>query len=189
MASKRDYHQEYQRRIANADKRGLSRSQARGHAKAGEAGVGKRSAKDSGKFEQALKLYRQTGNRSTAAKALGIAPERFSRFLSDAVRVSGRGKSLKISDNRPREMTVISDGEMRKIKLRDFDQAVLNGEHLSAVKAFVTSNAIALLRPFDGRSVIDSKGEAHPLETDPNTLHRIAASGEPAFPEIYRIVQ
>lgn len=190
MARKpRNYRDEYARRIANAQKRGLSRSQARGHAKAGEAAVGKRPVKPDPRFEEALKLYRQTGNRAEAAKSLGIAPERFSRFLSDVVQVSGRGKSLKIADNRPRDMTVITDGDRRKIRLRDFEQASLNGEHLNAVQAYLSSNDTDLLRPFDGRSVIDAKGEAHLLETDPNTLHRIASSGEPAFPEIYRIVQ
>lgn len=189
MARKRDFKAEYQRRIANAKKRGLSRSQARGHAKAGESTLGKRSSKPDPRFDDALRLYRQTGNRSASAKALGIAPERFSRFLSDAVKVSGRGKTLKITDSRPRDMTVITDGERRIIRLRDFDQSSLNGEHWNAVKAFVPSNDAELLRPFEGLSVIDVKGDAHPLETDPNTIHRIMASDEPDFLEIYRIVQ
>lgn len=185
----RDYRAEYQRRIANAEKRGLSRSQARGHAKASEAAVGKRSSKSDPRFEVALKLYSQTGNRAGAAKTVGIAPERFSRFLTDAVKVSGRGKNLKIKDDRPREMSVYSEGELALFILLDADQASLNGQHLNAVKAYLSSNDTDLLRPFDGRSVIDVKGEAHPLETDPNILHRIAAFGEPAFPEIYRIIQ
>lgn len=189
MTKKRDYRAEYQRRIANAAKRGLSRSQARGHAKAGEAAVGKRTAKGGAKFEEALKHYRQTGNRAAAAKAFGIAPERFSRFLAVAVTVSGRGKSLQISDTRAREMMVLTNGDNRRMRLRDFDQSSLNGAHLNAVKAFVSSNDLDLLRPFVGRSIIDAKGKAHPLETDPNRLHEIVAAGEPAFPEIYRIVQ
>jgi hypothetical protein len=32
------------------------------------------------------------------------------------------------------------------------------------------------------------KGRLHPLETDPNAIHRLAAAGGPAFHEIYRIV-
>lgn len=189
MAKKsRNYAEEYARRIANAAKRGLTRSQARGHAKANEATVGKRTAKGGVKFEEALKCYRQTGNRAAAAKAFGIAPERFSRFLADAVTVSGRGKSLKISDARPREMIVLTDGESRRMKLRDFDQSSLNGEYLNAVKAFLSSNDIDLLRPFAGRAVIDAKGKAHPLETDPNALYRLAAAGSEAFHEIYRLI-
>ncbi|MBB6427422.1 hypothetical protein [Sphingopyxis sp. JAI128] len=189
MSRRRDYKAEYQRRIASAAKRGLSRSQARGHAKAGEAGAGKRPTSNPDKLEKALKRYRQTGDRAGSAKAFGIAPERFTRFLADAVTVSGRGKSLKIADSRPREMNVMTGGENRRMKLRDYDQSALNGDHQNAVKAFVSSNDLDLIRPFEGKSVIDAKGKAHPLETDPNTLHRIAASGDTPFPEIYRIVQ
>lgn len=189
MSRNRDYKAEYQRRIASAGKRGLSRSQARGHAKAGEVGVGKRPIKDTKKFEDGLKLYRQTGNRAGAAKAFGISPERFSRFLADTVTVSGRGKSLNILDARSREMNVVTGGESRRMKLRDFEQASLNGDHQNAIKAFLSSIDLDLLRPFEAQSVIDTKGKSHPLETDPNALLRIAASGEPAFPEIYRIVQ
>ena len=131
MPCQRNYKAEYQRRLASAAKRGLSRSQARGHAKAGEA-----SALASSKaLENALKLYRQTGNRAAAAKEHGIAPERFSRFLTHAVTVKGRGKSLKIQDDRPREMLVISNGEARPVVLRGYDQASLNGKYLSAVNA------------------------------------------------------
>ncbi len=142
-----------------------------------------------GKFEAALKIYRQSGNRGAAAKAMGIAPERFSRLLADTVQVSGRGKSLKIIDNRPREMAVITDGQMRRIILRDYDQAAINGEYLNAAKAFLASNDDEVLHPFAGRSIVDAKGKAHLLETDPNILHRIAGSDDPAFLEIYRIVQ
>jgi hypothetical protein len=45
------------------------------------------------------------------------------------------------------------------------------------------------LLPFEGRSVTDAKGEAHPLETDPNALYRLAAAGSELFHEIYRLVQ
>ena len=45
-----------------------------------------------------------------------------------------------------------------------------------------------LLRPFEGRSVIDEAGQSHPLETDPNTLHQLFAVEEP-FHQIYKLVQ
>lgn len=188
MPRSRDYKAEYQRRLANAQKRGLSRSQARGHARAGETAVGKPAGKADPRLEEALKLYRKTGNRTKAAKTVGIAPERFSRFLAGAVQISGRGKSLKIADTRPREMLVLTNGEALHLHLAGHDQASLNGEYLNAVKAFISSNDRALLRPFEGRSVIDAKGKAHPLETDPNALHRLAAAGSEVFHDIYRLI-
>lgn len=188
MARKRDYKAEYQRRIAKGDKQGLSRSQSRGHARAGEKPVRAKPVQSDDRLEAALKLLRQNGDRTASAKSLGIAPERFRRFLRENVLIEGRGRSLKITDNRHRYMTVISRGEAQELRLRDYDQASLNGQHLSAVREYIRTNIRELLLPFNDHAVIDSKGKAHPLETDPNELHRIAAQGDEVFHEIYRLV-
>ncbi len=184
----RNHKTEYARRIANAAARGLSRSQGRGHARTGEAQIKGPKTKTDDRLEAALKLLRQTGDRTAAAKSVNIAPERFRRFLRENVQVEGRGRSLKITDNRHRDMTVISDGKAQELRLRDYDQASLNGQHLSAVREFIRTNDRDLLLPFDERAVIDAKGKAHSLETDPNELHRIAAQGDEIFHEIYRLV-
>ena len=133
-------------------------------------------------------MLRQTGDRTAAARSVNIAPERLRRFLRENVKIEGRGRSLKITDNRPRDMTVISDGKADVLRLCDYDQAALNGQHLSAVREFIRTNDRELLLPFDDLAVIDAKGKAHPLETDPNELHRIAAQGDEVFHEIYRLV-
>lgn len=192
MARTRDYKAEYERRVASAAKRGLSRSQARGHARASEAPIKPRRVHPhptkENPLERALVEYRRTGNRANAAKELGISPERFRRFLLQNVEVQGRGRSLKIVDNRNRVMPVITSGKVRELRLRDFDQASVNGQHRAAVAKFIRSNDRSLLEPFEGRSVIDAKGKSHPFETDPNALHRIAAMGSEVFHEIYRLV-
>ena len=188
MARQRDYKAEYQRRVANAAKQGLSRSQARGHARTGEAPIKGPKAGNDVRLESALRAFRQTGNRAAAAKSVGIAPERLRRFLRENVQIEGRGRSLKITDNRRREMTVISDGSSSVVRLRDFDQASLNGRHLAAVGEFLRTNERELLLPFEGREVIDAKGKPHSLETDPNELYRIAALGDDVFHEIYRLI-
>jgi hypothetical protein len=187
MARSRDYKTEYARRIANAGKRGLSRSQARGHARPGETPIRQTTVRDRDRFEAALKLYRQSGNRAASAKALKLAPERFGRFLSENVQIEGRGRALKITDHRTYEMAVISQGELLSVPIRGFDQKSLNGQHLNAVKAFLSTNDIDVLAPFVGRSIIDARGVSHPLETRPNTLRRLAHAGDEQFPEIYRL--
>ena len=188
MPRQRDYKAEYERRLANAAKRGLSRSQARGHARTGEAPLKPMKAGNDTRLESALKAFRQTGNRAAAAKSVGIAPERLRRFLRENVQIEGRGRSLKITDNRSREMTVFTDGTARVVRLRDFDQASLNGRHRSAVGEFLRTNELELLLPFEGRVVIDAKGKPHLLETDPNKLYEIAAQGDDVFHEIYRLI-
>ena len=86
-------------------------------------------------------------------------------------------------------MTVITEREVKNLTVADPEQLSLNGRHLAAVQQFLRSNDIDLLRPFQGRAVIDAKGRPHPLETDPNTLHRLASAGSEVFHEIYRLVQ
>ncbi len=188
-ATRRNYQAEYQRRIANAERSGLSRSQARGHARTSESPTRSNSASTGGdRFEAALKLYRQSGNQATAAKAVGLAPERLRRFMRENVQVTGRGRSLKITDNRPRIMTVATGGEYRQLRLRGFDQASLNGRHEAAIGHFLSTNDGSYLTPFEGKSAVDTAGKSHPLETDPNALYRLAHADDGVFHNIYRLV-
>ena len=188
MGRPRDYTQEYARRVASAKARGLSRSQARGHARPGEALIRPSNTRDRDRLETALKLYRQTGNQGSSAKSVAVAPERLRRYLSENVQIEGRGRTLKITDTRRREMTVISRGEKLTLSLPDFEQASLAGRHRAAVKQFLASNDRRFLAEFDGQSVIDAKGKAHFLEADPNALYRLAHAGDDVFHEIYRLV-
>jgi hypothetical protein len=190
MARSRDYKAEYRRRIANAAKRGLSRSQARGHARSGEAPVrpARASASDD-RLEAGLRILRQTGSQALAAKQAGVSPERLRRFLRENALAERSGKTWRITDPRLRRMSVLSEGAVREMILPGFDQASLNGQHLAAVRLFLSSNDIEMLLPFEGLAVTDAKGRAHPLETNPNALHRLAAAGSELFHEIYRLIQ
>lgn len=188
MARKRDFKAEYDRRIASAAKRGLSRSQARGHARSNEAPLRNKSLPSDHKLEAALKLLRQIGRQGDAAKQAGVAPERFRRFLRHNALAVRTGRHWHVIDDRPRRMRVITDGAWKDLTLAGFEQASFNGAHSSAVGAFLRSNDIDLLRPFIGRSVRDVRGRLHMLETNPNRLHRMAAQGEEPFHEIYRLI-
>lgn len=188
MATNRNYQAEYQRRIASAAKRGLSRSQGRGHARVGEARIRSRPLAIDKGLEAALRALRVFHNQAAAAKYAGVSPERFRRFLREHVVIEGRGPDQKISDNLSRPMTVITDGQALALRLRDFDQASLNGRHQAAVANFLTSNECKYLDEFEGQSVIDTKGKAYPLETDPTAIYRLAAQGGDVFHEIYKLI-
>ena len=187
MSRKRNYKAEYQRRIVKADQQGLSRSQARGHARASESPIRPKPAQSDDRLEAALKFLRQTGNQGRAAKEAGVSAERFRNFLRSNSLAERRGKQWHVTDNRAYRMTVWSDGQIQEFVLSDSVQKSLNGRHLSAVGQFLRTNDIDLLRPFDGQSVIDVTGQAHSLETDPNALYRLGNAGSEVFHEIYRL--
>jgi hypothetical protein len=190
VSATRDYKAEYQRRLKRAAARGLSRSQARGHARAGEKPIrAAKSISNDERLEAALKLLRSVNKQGFAARTAGVSPERFRRFLRENALAERRGRSWVITDRRPRRMSVITEREVKNLTIADPEQLSLNGRHLAAVQQFLRSNEIELLRPFEGRSVTDSRGRPHPLETNPNTLHRLASAGSEVFHEVYRLVQ
>lgn len=187
MAKTRNYKAEYQRRIANATKRGLSRSQARGHARANEKPVRGKSAQADPALERALRLMRKHGTQATAAREAGVSPERLRRFLRENVLASRKGREWSFTDNRLREMASFTDGRAVQLKLSGFDPASLNGEYLEAVERFLATNDYSFIEPFVGKSVRDAKGKSHLFETDPNQLYQLTSGDEP-FEQIYRFV-
>lgn len=187
---KRNYASEYRRRIERALTKGLSRSQARGHAKPGEAWIKPKRAKaDTVPLEAALKSLHANGNLQRAARDNHISAERFKKYLADRGLARRVGRRWQITDRRRREMTVLSAGRAQNLILKDFENASLNGRHLAAVGQFLVSNDTQLLASFEGLSVIDASDIPHIFETDPNILYRIAQSGSEVYEQVYRLIQ
>lgn len=188
MTRRRNYEAEYRRRLERGRARGLTRSQARGHARAQEAGLKTKPVKSDERLEKALRELRRTNNQAVAAKEAGVSPERFRRFLRDQNLAERKGRIWKITDKRPRDMTAITTRGAIDLKLPGYETASLVGQHNAAVKTFLDTNDISHLRPFEGHTIRDTFGRTYVLETRPNVIRRLDASGE-TFEQIYRIVQ
>jgi hypothetical protein len=63
------------------------------------------------------------------------------------------------------------------------------GAYMSQVGEFLATNNPAYLQLFEGSKVEDIRGKSHPFETDPNTLYRLAHTGDETFEQVYRIIR
>ena len=188
MTRAHDHKAEYRRRLDRGRARGLTRSQARGHARAQEVGLKAKRIKSDERLERALRELRRTNNQAIAAKEAGVSPERFRRFLREQKLAERKGRIWDITDKRPRDMTAMTTRGALDLKLPDFETASQVGQHNAAVKTFLDTNDVSDLRPFEGRMIRDVSGRTYVLETRPNVIRRLDASGE-TFEQIYRIVQ
>jgi len=185
----RDYKAEYARRISEAAKRGLSRSQARGHSRSGEAALKPpKIAKPDPKLEAALKELRKTGNQGASAKVAGVSTERFRRFLRDQKLAERKSRRWIITDSRPRSLEIIAEGRRHHIVVAGFEAASIVGKHNAAIRHFLETNDASLLAPFKGATIEDIPGHSYILETRPNVLYRLMDEGAGSYENIYRIV-
>jgi hypothetical protein len=92
MTRVRDNRAEDRRRLERGRKRGLTPSQARGHARAHELSLKAKPIKSDERLEAALRQLRQTHNQAKAAKEAGVSPERFRRFLREQKLAERKGR-------------------------------------------------------------------------------------------------
>ena len=189
MLTSRDFIAEYKRRIALSEMRSLSRSQARGHAKASEQPIRPpKSTISDARIQLALSTLRREQNFAAAAKSAKISPERLRKYAVEKSLIEKTRGRWKIAEILPRRMALFSGRRQIVVTVGNAEIASEVGRYMSAVSRFLSSNKATLLGPFAGQGVRDRAGKFHVFETDPNSLYRLAASGGSSFEQIYRIV-
>lgn len=191
MTRPRDYRAEYARRIERGLGQDLSRSQARGHPRPGEAPVSRRGAMPAydPRLEAGLKLIRAGTPLTRAAPVIGVSRERLRRYVAQTGVVAKRGgRWTVVQDQRPRQIQLFSWGRALTVTVPGYEHAALVGRYLAAVGAFLDSNDPTHLDPFVGEAITDVRGKRHSFETRPNVLYRLAAGRGESFEQIYRIV-
>ena len=198
----RNWTLEYQRRIEREMAKGHSRSQARGHPKAGEAFISKPAKAKSVKppkgltepfalidpkrsEEQAIKAMTKGASLKGAAAEAGISQERLRRYLKETT-ASYKGRRWTIIDDRPRQFPFYSEERLVTAWLQG-DELSDAGKFMHAVKTFLAFGNEKVLKPFEGQGVRDINRKFYSFETDPNVLYELDNAGELSFPEIYKI--
>jgi hypothetical protein len=187
---KRNYRAEYRRRMARGKVKGLSPSQARGHAKGSEkpnSAARFRPLEDK-RFQRGLRLLREDKNLAEIAKELGTSRERLVRQIEVTNAARKRGLKWIVRDDLPRQMLLYSGGKEITITVANRRIASIIGLYMSQVGQFVRTNDPSWLSLFEGRSVTDINGVKHPFEVDPNQLYELTTTGTESFESIYRIV-
>ena len=184
----RDYRKEYARRVALAAQRGLSRSAARGHPRAGErrrTPTG-RAVNPNSREELALKMMRRGASLRDAASHYRMSQERLRAYLKENTAASRENGRWKIVDRRSRQFPFFSDGSVISPWM-SLDQAAEAGRYMQAVKQFLRTGDNGFLAAFSGKGIRDTSGKFHPFELDENTLYELDHRGEAVIPEQYRI--
>jgi len=184
----RDYRKEYARRVALAAQKGLSRSAARGHPRAGERkkpAMG-RAVDPNSREERALKMMRYGGSLRAVASHYRMSQERLRAYLKESTAAIHEKGRWKIVDHRSRQFPFYSNGAV-VTPWMSLDQTSEAGRYMQAVKQFLRTGDAKFLAPFAGKGVHDVNGKLHPLELDENTLYELDHRDEAVIPEQYRI--
>jgi hypothetical protein len=121
------------------------------------------------------------------AKALRISRERLRRYIGDYGdfrRQHGRWRI--VVDHRRFQLPMYTAGRVRRVTV-DAEGASELGRYMAAVGRFLITNKRAVLRPFEGRGVVNAFGQFLPFETDPDALYALDAKGEVTFHQIYQL--
>lgn len=185
---KRDYRAEYQRRIKRGLARGLTRSQSRGHPTVNEQSIRAPRPIPDKQLQISLKALRSGSTLREVAKQIRVSPERFRNQAMALGAIRKHGGRWIVKKSLPRQMLVYTDGQSLRITISQFREASKLGRYMAGVGRFLSTNDATHLEEFVDKSVKDRKGSRYTLETNPNALYRIAATGSEAFEQIYRIV-
>jgi hypothetical protein len=184
----RDYRKEYARRVALAAQKGLSRSAARGHPRAGERrkpATG-RAVDPNSREERALKMMRRGSSLRDASNHYRMSQERLRAYIKETTGATRENGRWKIVDHRSRQFPFYSNGAV-VTPWMNVEQTSEVGRYMQAVKQFLRTGDTGFIEPFTGKGARDVNGRFYPFELDENTLYELDHRDEAVIPEQYRI--
>ncbi len=134
-----------------------------------------------------LDMMRDNKSLTKSSKEVDLDIKTVKSHIWSGIRKYRRRWRPKKTDSIQREMIIYEKGIIKSIIVRNSKDASLIGKYHNAVKQFLVTGDIKLLKPFKRKVIIDANGKKHKLETDPDTLFEVAEMWEDEeFYEIYR---
>lgn len=173
MARRKPLHElspAYRRRIELGMARGLTRSQARGHARSGERPTsGSHAHRNEQRLLKGVRLLgRETYTFQRAAREAGVSPERLRRYAHETGYAEKAGRRWRVPERHRGTVLfpVFSEGQLKKIKLSGQDQKAKLGLYMQRVRFALETNRPSWLSDFEGDYVTDDYEVRHYFETD-----------------------
>lgn len=193
---KRDFAQEYARRIERALAKGLTRAQGRGHPTAGTSYISDRRqtnkrTKPDNKLEDAIDAMRRGESLVAAAQRLHVSRERLSAYAKRQAGAERKGRAWTFNDTRKRRVPIIAEDLLHPITIwvPSYEAASLVGLHYTEADQAVERPELfpAFIAKWSGKSVTDTKGRKYNFATDPNDLYRALVADEIDWTRIYHL--
>jgi hypothetical protein len=188
MPRQRDHKAEYAKRKSRAAARGLTLSQARGHPRAGEAGL--KPTKFDSALEAALKAMRGGATLSGAAAGNGISRERLSSYAKTQAGAARSGRAWTFNDRRRRQVQIIRGGEVIEIWVKGYEPARTAGQYMDEAARLIGDprRLTAFQDRWAYRAIRDADGRLVTFPTDPNEIYRAIHANDRPFEQIYKLV-
>ena len=179
----------YRRRIERGMARGLSRSQARGHPKAGETPASRRRVyRSEQKLLKGIRLVDRPGYTfQRAAREAGVSAERLREYAHQTgYAQKERGRWMVPERHRGTVLfPIFSEGQLKRIKLSDLDQKAKLGLYMQRVRFALETNRPEWLSEFRGQYLTDDNGVRHYFETDFRVVRVLADQFEGDVEELF----
>lgn len=141
------------------------------------------------KYEDSLEVLRMMRKGITiknASRQVGISVPTVKKYVGSALKLKNRRLIAKQSDSLLRKIRIYENGKEVFIQTKGRKNSNIIAQYMGAVGRRIDKNDTNALRQFENKTIRDSKGKHHRLETDIKKLINIFEKREePEFFTIY----
>jgi hypothetical protein len=136
---------------------------------------------------EVLSIMRKGNTIKEASKQVGISIPTVKKYVGSALKLKNHRLVANQSDRLLRKIRIYENGKESWITVRGNKKSSVIAQYHSAIGQRLETHNSTALKPFENKSIIDSKGRHHRFETDVKKLVKIFEKREE--PEFFTIYQ